>query len=135
MPYKNIKKIAKTNIDIASSLRLFFILTTYLSFKTNIFGWNPKKIAPTTHPDRYTSLPNSVIPPLRMYHNINPPVKYRENKIKIRIIERKITKYLFKILSTTDIKIDKDFCIKKIVYRPTSKPTKNVSIRINIDTV
>jgi hypothetical protein len=70
-----------------------------------------------------------------IYHNINPPVKIRENKIKNKITERKRTKYLFKNLSTTDIKIDKDFCIKKIVYRPTSKPTKNVSIRINIDTV
>lgn len=69
-----------------------------------------------------------------MPHNINPPVKIRENKIKNKTAKRKKTKYLFKNLSTADIKIDKDFSIKNIVYRPTSNPTKKVSIIITIDT-
>ncbi|MGB9039380.1 MAG: hypothetical protein WCC23_12820, partial [Acinetobacter calcoaceticus] len=65
----------------------------------------------------------------------NPPVKITENKIKNKIAKRKKTKYLFKNLLTTYKKTDKDFSIKNIVYRPTSEPTKKVSIRINIGTV
>lgn len=72
-------------------------------------GTKRHKPDPTTHPNKYINLPISVIPPLRICHNINEPVKIRENKIKNKTAKRKNTMYLCKNLSTADIKRDKDF--------------------------
>ena len=73
-------KNSETQYRHSILFKIIFLLTTCPSFKTITLRMKSKNLAPTTHPDRYISLPSSVIPAKSMPHNINPPLKLERIK-------------------------------------------------------